>query len=296
MTPADPWWRRPLLVLRRTAIGFWEDDSFILAGHLAYLSLLTIFPFLLFLFKLAGALGRTQEGLDAARGFLDALPANVASVLEAPIRQVLSEGNSGVLTLGILVAIWTAGSFIETNRVVLHKAYDHSAGRPIWQYRLQSAIIVILSAVLLLLAISAQLALSGVWQFVGAYLPNSYAIAEPLAALRNLITPALLFLALYGIYLALTPGRHRTARHWPGTLVAVAIWIGTAALLPTAIARAGTYDLTYGSLAGVMVTLLFFYVIGLGFVLGAQVNAAINLFYPRQRRTMETLLEKAGFD
>jgi membrane protein len=277
-------------VLKRAARGFWEDDSFILAGHLAYLSLLTIFPFLLLLFKLAGSFGRTEEGLDAATAFLDAMPPNVAAVLAGPINQVLTAGSGGVLTLGIFVAIWTAGSFIETNRVVLHKAYDHSAGRPVWQYRLQSVFMVLVSAVLLLLAISAQLALAGAWQLVAAYIPRGYAILEPLAFLRDLITPAILFLAIYGLYLTLTPGRHRTARHWPGALVAVAMWISTAFLLPTAIAAFGTYDLTYGSLAGVMVTLLFFYVIGLGFVLGAQVNAAIDAEFPRTRRTMDMVL------
>lgn len=289
--------RRAGRVVQRTVHGFWEDDSFILAGHLAYLSLLTLFPFLLFLLKLAGSLGRTEDGLEVVAAFLASLPPNVAEVLQGPIEQVLAGGNTGVVTLGVLVSIWTAGSFIETNRVVVHKAYDHGDSQPIWKYRLQSALIVVGSGVMLLLAISAQLALSGAWRFVEALMPRGYAILEPLAFLNTLLSPAVLFLAIYGIYLALTPRKYRTARHWPGALVAVALWITTAYLLPTAITSFGSYDVTYGSLAGVIVALLFFYVIGLGFVIGAQLNAAINAEFPRDRRTIDMLLpEKPAGD
>jgi len=62
---------------------------------------------------------------------------------------------------------------------------------------------------------------------------------------------------------------------WPGALVTMGVWIGTTMLLPFVLGRFGSYDLTYASLAGVIVALLFFYIIGLGLVVGAHLNAAL---------------------
>ena len=92
------------------------------------------------------------------------------------------------------------------------------------------------------------------------------------------IAPAVtLFATFYIIFLALTPSRYRTieCRKWPGAALVTLWWIGTATLLPKAISLAGGYDLTYGSLAGVMIALFFFWLVGLGMVAGAELNAAL---------------------
>jgi len=77
--------------------------------------------------------------------------------------------------------------------------------------------------------------------------------------------------------LALTPARYRTieCRKWPGALIATIWWLVAVELLPWAIGLLGGYELTYGSLAGVMIALLFFFVAGLGVVAGAELNAAL---------------------
>ena len=94
---------------------------------------------------------------------------------------------------------------------------------------------------------------------------------------NRLVPGVTLFVTFYFIFLALTPSRYRkiSCRKWPGALLVTAWWLGTVELLPNAIAAFGGYDRTYGSLAGVMVALLFFFVIGLGVVMGAELNAAL---------------------
>jgi membrane protein len=252
--------------------GFWEDDGFILSGHLAYLSLLAVFPFFIFIVWLAGRFGRTAEGVAAIAAFLESVPVNVAAALREPIAQVTGQQSQGLLTIGIVVALWTAGSVIETVRVVIHKAYNVPAGRPFWQYRLQSFILVIGSAVILLGAMSAQFALAGLDQL----LHNKLSVAVAFDHMRRWMTPVALFFALIGLHRALTPRRVEPAQHWPGALFTALAWIAIAATLPQAISHFSSYDITYGSLAGVMVTLLFFYLIGAAFVLGSQLNAAIR--------------------
>ena len=72
-----------------------------------------------------------------------------------------------------------------------------------------------------------------------------------------------LFVTFYGLFYALTPARYRAhhCRKWPGALLVTLWWMATVELLPVAIGFAGGYDLTYGSLAGVMIALLFFFVV-----------------------------------
>jgi membrane protein len=266
------WLKRLRQIVGGMIGGFWEDDGFILSGHLAYLSLLAVFPFFIFIVWLAGRFGRTAEGVAAIAAFLESVPVNVAAALREPIAQVTGQQSQGLLTIGIVVALWTAGSVIETVRVVIHKAYNVPAGRPFWQYRLQSFILVIGSAVILLGAMSAQFALAGLDQL----LHNKLSVAVAFDHMRRWMTPVALFFALIGLHRALTPRRVEPAQHWPGALFTALAWIAIAATLPQAISHFSSYDITYGSLAGVMVTLLFFYLIGAAFVLGSQLNAAIR--------------------
>jgi membrane protein len=87
----------------------------------------------------------------------------------------------------------------------------------------------------------------------------------------------MMFLTFYALFYALTPSRYRKhgCKKWPGALLITVWWLGTVELLPETIELIGGYDLTYGSLAGVMIALLFFFVIGLGVVTGAELNAAL---------------------
>jgi len=81
----------------------------------------------------------------------------------------------------------------------------------------------------------------------------------------------------YGLFYALTPSRYRKhrCRKWPGALFITAWWLITVEVLPYILGLLGGYSLTYGSLAGVMIALLFFFVVGLGVVIGAELNAAL---------------------
>jgi membrane protein len=276
------WVRRLRQIVGGMLAGFWEDDGFILSGHLAYLSLLALFPFFIFIVWLAGRFGRTAEGVAAITAFLESVPINVAAALREPIAQVTGQQSQGLLTIGILVALWTAGSVIETIRVVIHKAYNVPTGRPFWQYRLQSFVMVIGSALILLAAMSAQFGLAGLEKLMHETLPRANQMVSAFDYLRQWMTPVLLFLALIGLHRALTPRRVEPTLHWPGALFTALSWIGIAAALPQVLSHFSTYDITYGSLAGVMITLLFFYLIGAAFVLGSQLNAAF-------RQAMSTL-------
>ncbi len=95
--------------------------------------------------------------------------------------------------------------------------------------------------------------------------------------LYRLVPAATLFVTFYGLFFALTPSRYRKmgCRKWPGALLITAWWLATVELLPIVLSLFGGYTRTYGSLAGVMIALIFFFVVGLGVVIGAELNAAL---------------------
>ena len=265
----------PFEVLKRVAVGVY-NDGFIHAGNLAYLALMSLFPFVIVAAAVARLFGQTEEGLVAVNGLLQTMPPDVAEVLRTPIRDVITARSGGLLWLGALVGLWTTGSFIETIRDIIRRAYGVTFSRPFWEYRLGSIGMIIAAVITAMVAFSISVLLSSVQEFIVARVPG----ADQLVALMTVfrVVPALmLFGALYLIFLTLTPKRYRvlSCRKWPGPAFVTIWWLATSALLPVVLSSLGGYDLTYGSLAGVIIGLTFFFIIGLGVVIGAELNAAL---------------------
>jgi membrane protein len=138
--------------------------------------------------------------------------------------------------------------------------------------------------------------MSSVQTFIVQRIPG----AEDLVGLLTLLqaAPALaLFGSLYILFYVLTPKRYRVGScpKWPGAAFVTGWWVLTTAFLPTALASLGGYDLTYGSLAGVTIALMFFFIIGLGLVIGAELNAALaETPEPSQEDVVAVVKEEAA--
>ncbi len=262
-------------VVKRIFVGV-MSDGFIHAGNLAYLSLLTLFPFFIVAAAVAQIFGRSEDGVRTVDSFLRTLPGGVADLLRQPIADVLHSRTGDLLWLGAVVGLWTVGSFTETIRDILRKAYGVVTTHPFWHYRLGSAGIILGSVVLTLVAFVAQGVVTAAEQFIDHLLPFASALG-PLLGLSRLVPGLVMFGALYMLFYTLTPSKYRysTCRKWPGALFVTLWWTSVTALLPVVLARLGGYSLTYGGLAGVAITLLFFWLIGLGIVIGAHLNAAL---------------------
>lgn len=267
---------RVYTIVSRAALGVY-NDGFIHAGNIAYLALLTMFPFFIVMAALAQLFGRTPDVQHAVYGFLRTVPISVRDLISQPIRDVLAANNSGALLwLGALVGLWTVGSFVETIRDILHRAYGTKPSRGFWHYRAGSILIIIVSVILTMSAFSAQVVLTGVEQFIWRLLPVGASL-QPLINLSRIAPLLMLVGALYAMFATLTPSKYRYAPcpKWPGALFTGLWWMAVTMLLPVVVSAFGGYGRTYGSLAGVIVTLLFFWLVGLGLVFGAHLNAAL---------------------
>ncbi|MGF7150503.1 membrane protein [Sphingomonas zeicaulis] len=267
--------KRTLEILKRVAVGVYSD-GLIHAGNLAYLALLTLFPFFIVAAAIGRLAGRTRDGILAVDAFLRTVPPGVATVLKQPINDVLNARTGNLLWFGALIGLWTTASFIETIRDILRRAYGVRNNRPFWEYRLGSIGMIIGAVILLMVAFSFQVVLVGVEQFIRRVLPFAGDTAALIAAGRT--APGIaLFGAMYMLYYWLTPRAYRSRAYpkWPGAMMTTLWWLGVTAAMPIVLSNIGSYDLTYGSLAGVMIALVFFFLVGLGVVIGAELNAAL---------------------
>ena len=268
--------RHPALEIgKRIALGVYAD-GFIHAGNLAYLSILALFPFFILAAAVAHLLGQSQDAQLTVANVLSRLPHNVADTLRGPVQEVLTARTGPLLWFGALVGLWTAASFVETIRDILRRAYGVKFCAPFWEYRIGSILLILGAVLVLMFAFAATAALSVASQVLVTWFPFAQGLATRIGVYR-LLPVATLFVTFYGLFFALTPSRYRrrACRKWPGALLITLWWLATVEILPTVLSLLGGYNLTYGSLAGVMITLIFFFVVGLGVVIGAELNAAL---------------------
>ena len=266
---------RPFEVTRRTVVGTY-NDGFIHAGNLAYLSMLSIFPFFILAGALFHLLGEVEERRMIIETVLLAMPPTVRDVIEPVAHTVIDARSGWFLWLGAATGLWSVSSLIETIRDVLRRAYGTQAVLAFWRYRLASAGLIIAAVVLLLLSLFAQVAIGTAQQFIITQLPQLGEVTNALGASR--IVPALaLFGSIYLLFWSLAPVEYRSRLYpkWPGALFTTLWWLAATIAMPRVLTGFFTYNLTYGSLAGIMIALLFFWLVGLGVVIGAELNAAL---------------------
>ncbi|MBK8374025.1 MAG: YihY/virulence factor BrkB family protein [Sphingomonadales bacterium] len=268
-------WKQSLEILKRVGFGVYSE-GFVHAGNFAYLSLVALFAFCIVAAAIAGGFGQTESGLALIDAFFATVPKGAAEALRGPIEASMKARSGPLLWFSAAVSLWTAASLIETIRDVLHKAYGTVPERWFWHYRLGSFLVIIAAVVLAMAAFSAQVLVTAAEDLVYRYIPAAERAASYFAWGR-IIPFVTLFATIYTIYRGLTPRKYRGGifPKWPGAVLVSMWWLGCTMVLPAFVSEMAHYDLTYGSLAGIMVALIFFYLIGLGMVMGAQLNAAL---------------------
>lgn len=262
-------------VVRRTVVGTYQD-GFIHAGNLAYLAMLAFFPFFILGAALFELLGGRERALELVTAVLVAMPPTVGRALGPVAEEIIYARDGWLLWFGAGVALWTVSSLIETIRDILRRAYGTQPILAFWKYRLFSAGIILGAVVLLMVSLFAQVALGAAQMFILSAMPQLSGLLDTLRLSQ--IVPALgLMGSLYLLFYTLTPSEYRTKAYpkWPGALFTALWWLSVTTAMPLILRRFFTYDLTYGSMAGIIIALFFFWLVGLGLVIGAELNAAL---------------------
>ncbi|MCO5733687.1 YihY/virulence factor BrkB family protein [Rhizobium sp. SSA_523] len=254
---------------------FNDDDGWALASHVALSGLLALFPFLIFGTALAGFLGANSFSDTAVHLLFDTWPTDIAEPLAAEIRRVLEIPRGGLLTISVLAAAYFASNGVEALRISLNRAYRVAEDRAWYVTRLASLGYVIM-AVVICAAISIVLvAIPIAIRFTGSHLPWLQNEIEYITNFGLLGTVIVLLLGLIVCHKWLPAGSRRLIDTLPGIALTLICWSAFAWLFASYLATFANYNATYAGLASVMIVLVFLYMVGVIFMLGAEVNAAL---------------------
>jgi membrane protein len=259
-------------------LRFLRDDGWAIASHIALSTLMSLFPFLIFLTALTSLFYGSEELAEkAAEILLEAWPKEVARPIVTEVSNVLTRAHGGVLTFGAVLALYFSTNGVESLRIGLNRAYNETEMRSWLLLRLESVAYVVVGGVslsaLAFLIVLAPLILPAVLH----YLPGLAGVEYIITVLRYGITSVVLVLALIVAHKWLPSGHRRLGEITPGIVVTLLLWlvsaIGFARYLS---AFSGAYVRTYAGLASAMVALVFLYWTAGIFVFGGELNQAIR--------------------
>jgi membrane protein len=259
--------------------SFNRDDGWAIASHIALSVLMAVFPFLIVVTALAGIIGSNNLAEEVARLIFTAWPKEVAGPLASEIHKVLTTTRGGVLTLGVVFAVYFASSGVESLRIGLNRAYELSEQRAWWFLRLESIGYVLVGAVALLAL--AFLVVLGPLFFKAAvrYVPWIATFAFPFNVVRFSIGCAVPAVALFILHMWLPAGRRELGKVWPGIVATLLLWLACGFIFGNYLADfANSYVTYYAGLASAMIALMYLYYSAWIFVFGGELNAVIARF------------------
>jgi membrane protein len=273
-----PWLLRRLglgvRIVWRAIMHLIDDGGLTYAGHIAFMTLFSLFPFLIFLFTLAAEIGQTEAAREFVALSLEGLPKEVAGAIRPAIDEVVATRRTGLMTISILASLWAVSSGIEALREALNKAYGVEEPRSIWFCRLQSLAFTIIFSISIIVVMLALVIGPVVWSYIQPLLKVPWEWGWFYEAVRYVVAIGLLYLVVALLYRWL-PSRHLPRREvLPGAAITVLLWLILASLFSLYLQNLGRFSLTYGSLGGIVIALMFFYLSAVIFIFGAEVNSA----------------------
>lgn len=260
---------------------FERNDGWAMAGFIAFSALLSLFPFLIFAATLIGILIGNTQSEQVIEALFAIVPSHVALTVEPVVLEVLGKRSGEVLTLSALFAIWVASNAVEAFRIAFDRAYAVIDPRTFLQNRALAFGLVFLGAI-----VAALLGFSIILSPILLRHADE-TMGLPVPGFASYITYGFgiaVFMLFIRIMHRTLPGRPlANYRLWPGVLVTTLLWVAAATGFSIYLSYAPTYTVTYGTLAGVIITLMFFYLSGLTIIFGAEVNAALNRLEPQPR-------------
>jgi membrane protein len=249
------------------------DEGLELSGYIAFTAFLSLFPFLIFLATLAGFLGDRDTASEFIAAMFRFMPDDVAQTLAPAVREVVGVREQGLLTFSILATLWFASSGVEALRSGLNRAYSVTEKRAIWWLRLQSIAVVIFSAVVIFFLSLAVIFGPLVWRVFGSDIDEVLDTRFVFVTARYAVAVVLLLGALVLLHRWLPNTRQAFVRVLPGVCLTAVLWLIGASLFSWYVGNLANYALFYGSLGGVAITLVFFYITAIIFIFGAEFNA-----------------------
>jgi membrane protein len=266
-------------VARSSFREFGEDQCTDLAAALTYYAVLALFPAMLALVSILGLVGQSGRVVDTLLGIVEDVAPGGAADAVAPVLEGLTSSTGAGLALvtGLLGALWSASGYVAAFGRAMNRVYEIDEGRPFVKLRSVTLLVTVVS-VLLVAVVLIGLVVSG---------PVAESIGEAIGVGGTAVTiwniakwPVLLavVVVLIALLYYATPNVKQPKFKWVtvGAVVAIVVWAIASALFGLYVANFSSYDATYGSLAGVVVFLLWVWITNLALLLGAEIDSEME--------------------
>lgn len=267
------WWS--FLVRLQREMGY--DDCMGMAAQIAFYTMLGLFPFLIFLLSIVSTFP-IGEALQPAllEALADQMPQEAANYVAEVVMNLLPTTNQGLLSVGLLASLWSASMAVGALITTINRAYNIRPRRNMLQQKLLSIILTLALSGLWLMAMTIILVgprlTQSMFEFMGiASETNTFwtSVRLPMAFVLNL-------LALSILYYIAPEAKQRFRWILPGALTATILWMAASSGFREFLANFGAYNKTYGSLAALVILMMWLWLSGLVFLLGAEINSLMK--------------------
>jgi membrane protein len=260
----------------RTAREVLADNCLGLAAQLAYYFFLALFPALLFLVAIISFVP-VDNLLETITGTLARVaPGEVLGIIQDQILEIARDEAGGLLTLGMLGTIWSTSAGMTAVIDTLNQAYDIQEGRPWWKVRATALGLTIALAVFIIASTVLVVAGPALAENIAAWFQLDAAFAWTWKIVQWPVVFALVSLGVALVYYYAPDAEQEWIWITPGSILATSLWLLSSLGFRFYITNFGSYNETYGTIGGVIVVLLWFYVSGLAVLVGAELNAEIE--------------------
>jgi membrane protein len=251
-----------------------NDNVFGAAAELAYYFMLALFPMLIFLTSLVGFLSGPRDAI--LNGLSTAMPPDAMSIVRATLDDAVSNRGGGLISIGILGAVWAASSGVSALISTLNTVFDVKERRSYW--KVKATALALTLALSLLVVDGVLLIMFGdrFWIWVAGRLDAGGATRLVLQVLNYLVGLVLMLAGLQVVYYFGPDTKQRWRWITPGAVFAVPAAIAVSIGLSIYLRFAPSYSATYGSLGAVVVLMLWLYLMGLVIMFGAEINDQIE--------------------
>jgi membrane protein len=263
-------------VLRRTVKESIADDCLGMAAQLAYYFFFALFPTLLFLLAVASyfPIENLVDDMFAMMGGFVAPEA--LRIITDQVRSISDGEQGGLLTLGVLLALWSSSAAMTSIISTLNTAYDIEEGRPWWKVRLTAIALTVGVSIFILLSFALIIAGPALAQRIADVTTLGQLFVSAWTILQWPLVFALAASAIGIVYYFAPDAEQDWVWLTPGSIVATVLWLAASLGFKFYVVNMGNYTETYGVIGGVMVLMLWFYISGLVILAGAEMNAEIE--------------------
>lgn len=260
---------------RQTVEDFLDDDMPTYAAALAYQMLFSLFPFLLVLIALVGFLHIPEffAWLQEQAALL--LPEQVLTPVNAVITQ-LQQQQGGVLSIGLIIALWSSSAGIRSMTTAFNAAYDVKETRPLWRRFLLSIFYTIATAILLLIVAGLMILGPQIMTWIAAIIGLEEYVVTVWTWIRLPLAIFLMMLIVAQLYHILPNVKHSFRLISPGSILSVLAWIGASLAYGYYVRNFANYNAMYGSIGAIIILLLYFYLSAAMVLFGAELNSVLQ--------------------